>query len=137
VTAGVPARVLVVDDEPDMREALTDLLSGSGFDIVGSACDGEEAVGLSASLHPDLVLMDLRMPGMDGIEATRHIKEQAPDTQVLILSAYDDSELRLAAADVGIYCYLVKGGAPSLIIDMMTKAMVYRDGQIRRSASLP
>jgi DNA-binding NarL/FixJ family response regulator len=129
------ARVLVVDDEPAMREALTELLSGSGFEIVGAAGDGHQAVDLSSSLRPDLVLMDLRMPVMDGIEATRHIKELAPETQVLILSAYDDAELRRAGADAGIYCYLVKGGAPSLIVDMLEKAKAYRDMLLRRSSS--
>jgi len=122
------ARVLLVDDEEDMRDALRDLLADSGFDIVGAASNGQEAVVLTEELQPDLVLMDLRMPGMDGIEATREIKERTPEIQVLILSAYDDSELRFAATDVGVYCYLVKGSSPSLIIDMLTKAKAYGDG---------
>ncbi len=128
MTARATARVLVVDDEEGMREALSDLLSSSGFDIVGTASNGSEAVDLSAALRPDLVLMDLRMPEMDGIQATRHIKEHAPGIQVLILSAYEDPELRRAASAVGTYGYLVKGTSPSMIVDMLIEAKGHGDG---------
>lgn len=120
-------RVLVVDDEADMREALTDLLDRSGFQIVGTASNGREAVTLSTELHPELVLMDLRMPEMDGIEATRRIKETTPQTQVLILSAYEDYDLQSDATDAGIYCYLVKGTDPAMIVDMLGRAKAFAD----------
>lgn len=122
------ARVLIVDDEEEMRDALTLLLSSAGFDVVGTADNGREGVDLAAFLRPDLVVMDLRMPMMDGIEATRLIKEQNPWIQVLILSAYEDVELRSAASDAGIYCYLIKGMSPWLIIDMLIKAKVHGQG---------
>lgn len=124
---GSPARVLVVDDEADMREALTDLLQRSGFEIVGTASNGREAVSLTAELHPALVLMDMRMPEMDGIEATRQIKAATPNTQVLILSAYEDFDLQAAASDAGIYCYLVKGTDPAMIVDMLSRAMSFAE----------
>jgi two-component system, chemotaxis family, chemotaxis protein CheY len=128
VTIDGAGRVLVVDDEADMREALSDLLRRSGFEIVGTASNGQEAVARNTELHPELVLMDMRMPEMDGIEATRRIKAMTPDTQVLILSAYEELDLQEAASDAGIYCYLVKGTDPAMIVDMLGRAKAFAEG---------
>jgi DNA-binding NarL/FixJ family response regulator len=112
-------RVLLVDDERVIREALRDLLEEMGFHVVGVASDGAEAVELASSLRPAVVLMDLRMPRMDGIEAARRIKADGPHTQVVILSAYEDESLQDGAIDAGVASYLVKGCRPTVIRDVL------------------
>jgi DNA-binding NarL/FixJ family response regulator len=114
--------ILVVDDDPSFRDALVAFLEDSGISVVGSARDGAEAVDLAATSHPDVILMDLRMPVMGGLEATKRIKEAHPLTQVLFLSAYDDPGLDRSAMDAGAYCYLVKGCAPRLVLEMIMQA---------------
>jgi DNA-binding NarL/FixJ family response regulator len=113
---------MVVDDDQSFRDALVGFLEDSGISVVGSARDGVEAVDLAVTAHPDVILMDLRMPGMGGLEATKRIKEARPLTQVLFLSAYDDPGLDRSAMDAGAYCYLVKGCAPRLVLDMIRQA---------------
>ena len=115
-------RVLIVEDEPMLRHALADMLEAKGIRVAGEARDGHEAVRLASELRPEVVLMDLRMPGMDGIEATRQIKTALPRIQVLVLSAYDDPGLHRSAEEAGVFCYLVKGCAPQLILDMIERA---------------
>jgi DNA-binding NarL/FixJ family response regulator len=115
-------RVLIVEDEPMLREALAEMLADKGIRVVAMAKGGVEAVQLAPDVRPDVVLMDLRMPGMDGIEATRQIRAALPRTQVLVLSAYDDPGLHRSAEEAGVFCYLVKGCAPQLIIDMIERA---------------
>jgi CheY-like chemotaxis protein len=86
-------RVIVVDDQTVVREGLVTLLETmSGIEVVGSASDGEEAVDLVADAFPEVVLMDLRMPRMDGVEATRRIRSDHPGTQVVVLTTYADDE---------------------------------------------
>ena len=119
---GPAPRVLVVDDELNVLMALCELLGDQGFDVVGRASDGRQAVELAAEARPDVVLMDMRMPILDGIEATRLIREWDPHVQVVMLSAYEDAGLRQGAQDVGVYCYLVKGCSPTLIGDMVRAA---------------
>jgi DNA-binding NarL/FixJ family response regulator len=81
------ARVLIADDQTIVREGLSTLLSLlPDMEVVGAATDGEEAVRLALEHHPDVVLMDLRMPRCDGTEATRRIREQAPETKVIVLT---------------------------------------------------
>jgi two-component system response regulator DesR len=115
-------RVLIVEDEPMLREALAQMLGDKGLRVVGLARNGVDAVALAPELRPDVVLMDLRMPGMDGIEATKQIRQALPRTQVLVLSAYDDPGLHRSAEEAGVFCYMVKGCAPQLIIDMVERA---------------
>jgi DNA-binding NarL/FixJ family response regulator len=124
----VPPRVLVVDDDQGFREMLRDFLIDDGFEVVGEAGDGEEAVTLTEQLLPEVVLMDLRMPRMDGIEATRVIKAARPTIQVIILSAYEDPGLKRGAEEVGVYCYLIKGCPPSIIRDMLRFARDFKSG---------
>lgn len=107
-----------------------------GFAIVGRAADGMEAVELAAGTSPDVVLMDLRMPNLDGIEAARQIKAKFPSTQVIVLSAYDDESLHRLAEGAGVYCYLVKGCPPSLIGDMVRRASEFKR-QMERRAGRP
>jgi DNA-binding NarL/FixJ family response regulator len=120
-------RVLVVDDDPEVRSALRDMLADCGFDVVGLAEDGLVGVAAALELRPDVVLMDIRMPGKNGIDATREILERAPHVRVIALSAYDDPALSAAAADAGAAAYLIKGTAPELICD--------RIEEVRRSSA--
>jgi DNA-binding NarL/FixJ family response regulator len=103
------ARVLVVDDQTVVREGLTLLLGLlPGIEVVGSAGDGEAALRLIEVERPDVVLMDLRMPRMDGVEATRRIRAAYPGTQVVVLTTYSDDESVFAALQAGARGFLTK-----------------------------
>ncbi|GAA4971158.1 DNA-binding NarL/FixJ family response regulator [Nonomuraea thailandensis] len=102
-------KVLVVDDQQVMREGLVALLDlVDGVEVVGDAGQGEEALGLVAELRPDVVLMDLRMPVMDGVEATRRIVREYPGVAVVVLTTYDDDRSVDAALLAGARGYLTK-----------------------------
>lgn len=102
-------RVLLVDDHPVYRDGLARLLRDlGGFDIVGVAGDGREAVACCRSLTPDVVVMDLRMPVLDGVEATRQITTTQPEIGVVVLTMFDDDELVFAAIRAGARGYLMK-----------------------------
>jgi DNA-binding NarL/FixJ family response regulator len=104
-----PIRVLVADDQAVVREGLEMLLGLSpGIEVVGVARDGEEAIGLVAERSPDVVLMDLRMPRVDGVEATRRITRQYPGTRVVVLTTYADDESIFGALEAGAQGYLTK-----------------------------
>lgn len=122
-----PIRVLLVDDDRMLRSALADLLEDLGFSVVGQAEDGERGVALAAEHLPDVVLMDLRMPGIDGIEATRLIRGTDALAQVVIFSAYDDAGFQKGAEAAGVCCYLVKGCGPGILTDVIRSA-----GSLRR-----
>ena len=101
--------VLIADDHPLVREALYRALEvEEDMKLVGEASDGEEAVRLASELKPNVVVMDIVMPKVNGIEATRKIKDVAPDTAILILTAYDDEEYVLGLLDAGAAGYLLK-----------------------------
>jgi DNA-binding NarL/FixJ family response regulator len=109
-----PIRVLIADDQRVVREGLEMVLGLlPGIEVVGSAGDGIEAVDLAASLHPDIVLMDLRMPRCDGVEATRVLREREPEIKVVVLTTYADDRSVLDALRAGARGYLTKhaGGA--------------------------
>jgi DNA-binding NarL/FixJ family response regulator len=124
----VSPRVLVVDDDEGIRGALKDLLREEKVDVVGEASDGSGAVELARELKPDVVLMDLRMPGMSGTDATSKMREEQPNLQVIILSAYDDPALNQSAEDAGAYAYLVKGCSASLVRDLLFEAFKLKRG---------
>jgi DNA-binding NarL/FixJ family response regulator len=106
---GALIRVLVADDQRTVRDGLTMLVGLiDGVEVVGAACDGVEAVELAQTERPDVVLMDLRMPRMEGAEATRHIRAELPDTQVLVLTTYADDESLFPALQAGARGYLTK-----------------------------
>jgi DNA-binding NarL/FixJ family response regulator len=106
---GAPVRVLLADDQRLVRESLTTLLGLlAGIELVGSAANGEEALALVEREHPDVVLMDLRMPRLDGIEATRRLRERHPDVRVIALTTYADDESVLAVLRAGARGYLTK-----------------------------
>jgi len=105
----VPVRVLVVDDQRLMRDGIASLLGiQDGIQVVGTAANGQEAVEQTLSLQPDVVLMDVRMPVMDGVAATTQVRRQFPSCQVLMLTTFDDEEYVLEALRAGATGYLLK-----------------------------
>jgi two-component system NarL family response regulator len=118
----VDTRILLVDDHPLTREALASLLRQHGFDVVGEASDGESAIAAAAELRPDLVLLDLSMPEMDGIQALPRIREAAPDCEVVVLTASGTEENLLAAIQGGAAGYLLKSEPPERIAEFLRGA---------------
>ncbi|MER7937538.1 MULTISPECIES: response regulator transcription factor [unclassified Streptomyces] len=111
------ARVVVADDQTVVREGIVMLLGLlSGVEVVGAAGDGEEAVRLVAELAPDVVLMDLRMPRCDGVEATRRIRSDYPGTQVVVLTTFADDESLFPALKAGARGYLTKDAGGDEIV---------------------
>ncbi|HEX4864428.1 MAG TPA: response regulator transcription factor [Acidimicrobiales bacterium] len=105
-------RVLIADDHPIVREGLRAvLMTLPEFDLVGAAATGTEAVALAQATSPDVVIMDLRMPGLDGIQAIRQILSGSPRTAVLVLTMYEDDDLVAGAVDAGARGYLLKGAS--------------------------
>jgi DNA-binding NarL/FixJ family response regulator len=112
-----PARVVVADDQTVVREGIVMLLGLlPGIEVVGAAGDGDEAVRLVAELAPDVVLMDLRMPRCDGVEATRRIRAEHPGTQVVVLTTYADDESLFPALRAGARGYLTKDAGGDEIV---------------------
>jgi DNA-binding NarL/FixJ family response regulator len=105
-----PIRLLIADDHPIFRYGLRTLLQAEAvFEVVGEAITGQDAIDQVAILQPDVVLMDLNMPGLNGIEATRHILINAPQTRILILTMFDDDGSVFAAMRAGARGYILKG----------------------------
>ena len=129
-----PIRVLVADDQRVVRDGLTMLVGLiDGVEVVGSASDGVEAIARAQAERPDVVLMDLRMPRMEGAEATRQIRAALPDTQVLVLTTYADDESLFPALQAGARGYLTKD-ASAEEIEQAIRALVA--GQTHLEASI-
>src|SRR5262249_20011293 len=115
-------RILLVDDHPLTRSALSGLLQQHGFDVIGEAADGESAVGRAAELQPDLILLDLPMPGLDGLSALPRLREAAPACEVVVLTASGEETNLLAAIRAGAAGYLLKSEPPARIVDFLRGA---------------
>jgi DNA-binding NarL/FixJ family response regulator len=113
------ARVLIADDHPLTREALAGLLAASGFDVVAQASGGEEAIELAAGLAPDLIVLDLTMPDMDGLTALPKLREAAPAAEVVVLTAAEDDDNLLSAIRLGAAGYLLKSEPPERIVEFL------------------
>ena len=111
-------RVLIVDDTPQVRRDLHQFLDLTGdFEVIAEAVDGQEAVRMATALSPDVIVMDLEMPGMDGLEATRQIKERGLASRVVILSMHADPENVARARFVGADEFIVKGTDFKILIN--------------------
>lgn len=116
-------RVLLADDHPVVREGLCAMLeSAEGITVVGQAGSGEEAVTLAGLLTPDIVLLDLRMGGMDGVDATGHILRAAPRSKVVIVTTYESDADILRAVEAGAAGYLLKGSSRMELINAVQAA---------------
>ncbi len=117
-------RVLLVDDQGLFREALATLLGlHSQLEIVGEAGDGEAGVALAQTLRPDVVLMDLRMPGMSGVEATRLLRGLVPEPRVLVLTTFEDDDEVLAAIEAGAAGYMLKASPAEKLVEAICTVM--------------
>lgn len=102
-------KTMIVDDQPLVREGLGSLLHlRPELEVIGTACDGKEALEMALQLKPDIILMDIRMPNVNGVEGTRLIRENLPSTKVLILTTFNDSEFIFDALEEGASGYLLK-----------------------------
>ena len=121
-------KILIVDDHAIVRAGIRSLLEGQpDIEIVGEAAGGEEAVQKAAELRPQMVLMDIAMPGMGGIEATRRIKKDFPDTSVLVLTMHDDEEFFFPVLRAGASGYVLKEAEPQ---DLLNALRVVHQGQV-------
>jgi DNA-binding NarL/FixJ family response regulator len=105
--------IQIVDDSPNMREAIKSVLGGLSAEFIESS-DGDEAVKQYSNRRPDLVIMDIRMRRMDGMAATRAIRSLSPNAQVVVLTQYDDDDLRTSAHDAGAVGYVLKDDLSAL-----------------------
>lgn len=113
-----PVRVIVVDDHPVVRAGVTMMLgSDQAIDVVAEAADGDEAVRLTLEHQPDVVLMDLQMPVIDGVGATERIRVEAPDVHILILTTYDHDQSIVNAVEAGAAGYMLKDAPPEVLIE--------------------
>lgn len=115
------ATVLIVDDAPLNRQLLRDILRKSPFRVIGQAADGEEAIRLYAELQPDLVLMDIMMPGLDGIEATRTIVRRHPQARVIMCSTVSQQRKIVEALRAGARDFIVKPIVPAKVLETLQK----------------
>jgi DNA-binding NarL/FixJ family response regulator len=129
-------RVLIVDDHPLTRDALATLLAGNDFDVVGQASDGQEAIELAGRVRPQLVLLDLSMPGLDGLSALPGLRDAVPDAEVIVLTASGTEDNLLAAIRAGAAGYLLKSEPPDRIIEFLrgvVRGEAALSGEVARS----
>jgi DNA-binding NarL/FixJ family response regulator len=129
-----PIRIVLADDHAMLRQGTTELLRREpDLDVIGEAADGAEAIALACQLRPDVVIMDIRMPGMSGIEATRQLRDRLPDVRVLVLSAHDDDQYVFSLLQAGARGYLLKSAPVSELVRAIRQV---HDGEAPLDASI-
>src|SRR5215212_6257583 len=119
-----PARLLIADDHTLVREGLRTMLSGEdGLEVIAEAQDGQEALSLCRELEPDLVLMDVRMPTMDGLEATKKIKQELPKTSVMMVTMHENPDYLFEAIKVGAAGYVLKDASGERLIGAVRRTL--------------
>jgi len=120
----MPVKVLICDDQEAFRAAAREVvIAAHGFDVVGETGTGEESVVAAGRLHPDLVLMDVHLPGIDGLEASRRIRTANPKVAVLLLSTYDREEFAVRIAESGAIAFISKAAfGPDGLIEIWARA---------------
>jgi len=126
-------RILVVDDHQMLQEALVGMLAAAGFEVVGAVGDGADATSLAVELTPDVVLMDLSMPVLNGLDATRLLREVVPGVAIVAFSAFDSPELKRQAFDAGAVAYLPKGCSAERLRATVEAAVTLASGQLHRA----
>jgi DNA-binding NarL/FixJ family response regulator len=119
----LPIRVLIVDDQVVVRQGLRSMLSGAeDIEIVGDASNADEAIKQALSTNPDIMLLDIRMPGMDGLHLLNHISTNLPKIKIIILSNYDEEQFLLESFRAGAYGYLLKNVGRETLLDALRAA---------------
>ena len=126
-------RILVVDDHHMLREALVGMLEVAGFEVVGTVGDGADATSLAVELTPDVDLMDLSMPVLNGLDATRLLREVVPGVAIVVFSAFDSPELKRQAFDAGAVAYLPKACGAERLRATVEAAVTLASGQLHRA----
>ena len=133
----MPIRVALCDDVADLRELFREVLEDAGVDVVGEAEHGGECIDLVAREQPDVLLLDLEMPVMDGLEALPQIIERSPRTAVIVLSGFSAGAMATKALDLGAHGYLEKGAQLASILEAVRQAAAAgRDARVYRSGSV-
>jgi len=131
--------LLIADDEAIVRDTIRSIVGSAGLELdpIGEANTGQEAVTLALQMRPDIILMDVRMPGMDGLEATRAIRSEQPEVKVIILTAYDEFAFSQEALRLGAVDYLLKPVRPSVLLEVLSriKAQVAEEHRSRHSTA--
>jgi DNA-binding NarL/FixJ family response regulator len=115
-------RILLADDHTVLRDSIRRSFEAAGEQVVGEAANGEEAAELALDLRPDVIVMDLTMPVLDGIGATRRIRQAMPDAKVVVLTMHDDVDATKQALEAGAVGFLTKGSSFALVLDTVRKA---------------
>ena len=136
----MPIRVALCDDVTELRELFREVLEGAGVEVVGEAEDGAAAIELVAAERPDVLLLDLEMPVMDGLEALPHLIERSPETAIVVLSGFSAGAMAQKAVELGAHSYLEKGAKLASILDTVQvaaaaprRARAYRSGRVNKT----
>lgn len=130
-------RVVIADDHAIMRVGIKNILSRSNeIKVIGEASNGQEAIDLVNGLDPDVLILDMEMPVLDGVEVARRLKTSQSPVRILVLSAYDDRQYILEMLNIGASGYLIKDEAPEVIVDAVQGVARGEKGWISRKAAL-
>jgi two-component system, NarL family, response regulator NreC len=115
----MPIRVLLADDHALVRQGLRVLLEKEGFQVTGEACDGQDVVQMAAAVHPDIAILDISMPFLNGVDAARELKKSSQNTKVILLTRHDEPQYVTEALRAGVKGYILKSQAATDLIEAM------------------